>query len=62
MAQLPRFVLDRLDDLRPGILPTLEQFVDFLFAVEIQPDDHRAVRPVAGAERRIGEEHSAIPL
>src|SRR6188508_100085 len=41
MAQLPRFVLDRLDDLRPGILPTLEQFVDFLFAVEIQPDDHR---------------------
>ena len=62
MAQLPRFVLDRLDDLRPGILPTLEQFVDFLFAVEIQPDDHRSVRSVDGAEQRVRQEHSAIPL
>ena len=62
MAQLPRFVLDRLDDLRPGILPTLEQFVDFLFAVEIQPDDQWALRSVDSAKGRVCGEHPAIPL
>src|SRR5688572_18582290 len=62
LTQVPRFVLHCLENLRPGIVPALEQFVDFLFAVEIQPDDHRAFRPVDGAERRVREEHSAIPL
>ena len=35
LMQVPRC----LNNLRAGIFPTLEQFVDFLFAVEIQPDD-----------------------
>src|SRR5262245_5955745 len=61
-TQVPRFVLHRLDNLRPSVFPALEQFIDFLFAVEIQPDDHWAVRPAGGAERRVREEHSAIPL
>ena len=44
LAQVPRFVLHGLDNLRPGIFPALEQFVDFLFALEIQLNDDRAIR------------------
>src|SRR4029450_885232 len=62
LTQVPGFVLHCLDNRRPGILPALEQFVDFLFAVEIQPDDYRTLRPVVDAERPVREKHSTTPL
>jgi hypothetical protein len=62
LAQAPRFVLGLGEDLGSGLLPTLVQFVDFLFAVEIQPDHHPASGAVVLVERSIGQEHPAVAV
>jgi hypothetical protein len=62
LAQVPWFVLRLSEDLRPGIAPAMVELVDFLLAIQIQPDHDRAARTVVLVERRIRQEDTALPL
>ena len=60
--RMPRFILRLSKDLRPSLPPTIVQFVDFVLAIQIQPDHDRPATTVVLAERCIRQEHTALPL
>jgi hypothetical protein len=62
LAQAPRFILRFSKDLRPGLPPAMVQFVEFMLAAQIQPDDDRPTISVVLAERCIRREDTALPL
>jgi len=62
LAQVPRFILWLREDLRPGLAPTMIQFIDFVLTIQIQPDHDLVPVSVVSAERRIRQEHAAVAL
>jgi len=60
LAQVPRLVFRLGDDLRASVAPTVEQFVHFLLAIEVQPDYDRSRVAVVLAERRIRKKYAAL--
>src|SRR5215469_9605978 len=62
LAQVPGLVFRFGDELRPGLPPAMVQFVDFLLAVEVQPEHDWSRIAIALAEGGVCKKQATVGL